>query len=72
MTPIDGLMVIDSPTGEEMALRLDKTAAWREFGMLRIVPQSGPLYITLQMTGLGEVLLDDLMIQVLEPSSGVR
>ena len=40
---VDGLLVVESLTGEEMALRLDKTKGWREFSMLRIVPQSGPL-----------------------------
>jgi hypothetical protein len=68
---VDGLMVVESLTGEEMALRLDKTNGWREFSMLRIVPQSGPLSLTLSMTGLGEVRLDDLTIEVLEPY-GVR
>ncbi len=63
---VDGLMVVDSLTGEEMALRLDKTNGWREFTMLRIVPQTGPLTLTLAMTGLGEVRLDDLTIEVLE------
>ncbi len=63
---VDGLLVVESLTGEEMALRLDKTAGWQEFSMLRIVPQSGPLALTLAMTGLGEVRLDDLTIEVLE------
>ncbi len=62
---VDGLLVVESLTGEEMALRLDKTKGWREFTMLRIVPQSGPLTLTLSMTGLGEVRLDDLTIEVL-------
>jgi hypothetical protein len=34
--------------------------------MLRIVPQAGPLVLTLAMTGLGEVRLDDLTIEVLQ------
>ena len=63
---VDGLMVVESLGGEEMALRLDKTAGWREFSMLRIVPQSGPMTVTLSMTGLGEVRLDDLTIEVLQ------
>ena len=63
---VDGLLVVESLTGEEMALRLDKTNGWREFSMLRIVPQSGPLTLTLAMTGLGEVRLDDMTIDVLE------
>jgi hypothetical protein len=68
---VDGLLVVESLTGEEMALRLDKTSGWREFTMLRIVPQSGPMALTLAMTGLGEVLLDDLTIEVLEPAYGM-
>ena len=63
---VDGLLVVESLTGEEMALRLDKTKGWQEFTMLRIVPQSGPLTLTLWMTGLGEVRLDDLTIEVLD------
>jgi len=64
---VDGLLVVESLTGEEMALRLDKTNGWREFTLLRIVPQSGPLVLTFALTGLGEVCLDDLTIEVLEP-----
>ena len=67
---VDGLLVVESLTGEEMAPRLDKTTGWREFSMLRIEPQSGPLTLTPAMTGLGEVRLDDLMIEVLEPGYG--
>jgi len=63
---VDGLLVVESLTGEEMALRLDKTAGWREFTMLRIVPQSGLMTLTFAMTGLGEVRLDDVTIEVLE------
>jgi hypothetical protein len=63
---VDGLLVVESLTGEEMALRLDKTAGWREFSMLRIAPQTGPMTVTLFMTGLGEVRVDDLTIEELE------
>jgi hypothetical protein len=63
---VDGLMIVESLTGEEMALRLNKTAGWQEFSMVRIVPQDGPLSLTLAMTGLGEVRLDDLTIEVLQ------
>ena len=68
---VDGLLVVESLTGEEMALRLDKTAGWRQFTMLRIVPQTGPLTVTFAMTGLGEVRLDDLTIEVLEPGNSL-
>ena len=67
---VDGLMVIESLTGEEMALRIDKTAGWREFSMWRIVPQTGPLTVTFVLTGLGEVRLDDVTVEVLEAGVG--
>ncbi len=67
---VDGLMVVDSLTGEEMALRLDKTAGWREFTTYRVVPQSGPMALTFVLTGLGEVRLDDVTIEVMEPGFG--
>jgi len=40
--------------------------------MVRIVPQDGPLTLTLELTGLGEVRLDDITIEVLEPAFGMR
>jgi hypothetical protein len=64
---VDGLMVVESLTGEEMALRLNRTKGWQDFTMVRIVPQDGPLMVTFSMTGLGEVRLDDLTIEVLQP-----
>ena len=63
---VDGLMVVESLTGEEMALRIDKTAGWREFTMFRVAPQSGPMSLTFVLTGLGEVRLDDVTVEVLE------
>jgi hypothetical protein len=67
---VDGLMVVESLTGEEMALRIDKTAGWREFTMYRIAPLSGPMALTFVLTGLGEVRLDDVTIEVLEGGFG--
>jgi hypothetical protein len=67
---VDGLKVVESLTGEEMALRIDKTAGWREFTMYRIAPQSGPMALTFELTGLGEVRLDDVTIEVMEPGFG--
>jgi hypothetical protein len=63
---VDGLLVVESLTGEELALRIDKTPGWREFTMYRIVPQSGPMALTFVVTGLGEVRLDDVTIEVME------
>jgi hypothetical protein len=64
---VDGLMVVDSLSGEALADRIGKTNGWRQFVLYRIAPQAGPMCVTFAMTGIGEAWLDDVAIQVLEP-----
>jgi hypothetical protein len=64
---VDGLLIRESLTGEEMALRIDKTGGWKQFDMWRIVPQSGPMMLTFVLTGLGEARLDDVTVEVMQP-----
>jgi hypothetical protein len=65
---VDGLLVVDSLTGEDLAERLDSTKDWREFTVYRVVPQAGPMTVTFLLSGLGEARLDDVTVQVIEPS----
>ncbi|MGA2066123.1 MAG: hypothetical protein ABSG86_14205 [Thermoguttaceae bacterium] len=67
---VDGLMVIDSLGGEDLAERIDKTDGWGEFRLLRAVDRSGPLTVTFALSGLGEARLDDIAVQVMEPQRG--
>jgi hypothetical protein len=69
---VDGLLVVDSLGGEDLALRIDKTAGWREFTLFRVADQSGPISVTLALTGLGEVRLDDISVQLLSPAMMTR
>jgi len=62
----DGLLVVDSFTGEALADRIGKTKGWRQFAMYRVAPQSGPMCVTFALSGIGEAWLDDVAIQVLE------
>ena len=64
---LDGLLVFDSLSGEALAERIGQAAAWREFTLHRIATRAGPLTVTFALTGLGEVLLDDVSVQVLAP-----
>jgi hypothetical protein len=67
---VDGLLVIDSWTGEALASRFDKTDGWHEFTLYRAAPQSADLTLTFALTGIGEASIDDLTIQpVLRPGS---
>jgi hypothetical protein len=62
----DGLLVVDSITGEALADRIGKTKGWRQFALYRAVPQPGPMCVTFALSGIGEAWLDDVAIEVLE------
>ena len=62
----DGLMVVDSLSGESLADRIGRTPDWRQFALYRAAPRSGALYVTFALSGLGEAWLDDVEIQVLQ------
>jgi hypothetical protein len=61
---VDGLLVIDSLSGEALALRIAKADAWRQFTMYRAAGRSGPMSVTFALSGLGEAWIDDVTIQV--------
>jgi hypothetical protein len=65
---VDGLLIADSLCGEDLAQRIHKTAGWQQFTLYRVAPRSGPLTITFALSGLGEVWLDDVTVQVIEPA----
>lgn len=62
----DGLMVVDSLSGESLADRIGRTPGWRQFALYRAAPRSGVMYVTFALSGLGEAWLDDVEIQVLQ------
>jgi hypothetical protein len=63
---VDGLMIFDSLGGQPLALRYGQTGDWQPFSLVRVAPQSGPLWVTFAMTGLGEASIDDIRIEPLE------
>ena len=65
---VDGLMVVDSLSGDDMAERIvDKTKGWKEFTLYRAARESGMVSVTFRISGLGEVRLDDVTIQAVQP-----
>lgn len=60
---VDGLLVLDSVSGEPLAERIGETVGWQEFTLYRVAPQAGPMSLTFALSGLGEVWLDDVTIQ---------
>ena len=62
----DGLLIVDSLGGEALADRIGQTKGWQQFALYRVAPQSGTMWVTFALSGLGEARLDDVAIQVVE------
>ncbi|HQF12667.1 MAG TPA: hypothetical protein PLS55_02125, partial [Thermogutta sp.] len=60
---------VDSLGGEVLARRMSQTVGWQPFRLYRRAGNEGQVRITLVMTGLGEVCLDDLAVTVI-PTDG--
>jgi hypothetical protein len=68
---LDGLLIVDSLTGEALADRIGVAADWRQFALYRLAPQSGAMCVSFALSGLGEARLDDVVIQVVDGSTAV-
>ena len=65
---VDGLIIQDSLGGEPLAERILQThGGWREVNLYRVAPESGAVSVTVALTGLGEVALDDVTIHTIRP-----
>ncbi len=60
---VDGLQVIDSLGGPEMALRIAEAPSWQRFRILRTVPSDGEVTVSIALSGLGKAQIDDLAIR---------
>ena len=60
---VDGLLILDSMSGEPLAERIPQTTGWQEFSLYRAVPRSGQMTVTFALSGLGEAFLDDVTVQ---------
>jgi hypothetical protein len=65
----DGLLIYDSAGGEPLAARLRDKVKWKRISLYRTVPATGKINLTVALTGLGEVYLDDLRIEPLATES---
>jgi hypothetical protein len=61
----DGALLFDSSAGDAFAIRLSNPTPWKQFTVYRRVPASGTIQMTLALTGLGTVYLDDIRIEPL-------
>ncbi|MDX1968489.1 MAG: hypothetical protein SFV23_15030 [Planctomycetaceae bacterium] len=58
----DGLMIYDSLLGRAGSLRIHGGDQWTRFDLLRVVPETRGMTLSLSLTGLGQVLIDDLQV----------
>ncbi|WP_397569749.1 DUF4398 domain-containing protein [Schlesneria sp. T3-172] len=63
---IEGALIYDSLLGKSGAVRLKAAQDWRQFELIRPVPESQDMSVTIALQGLGEILLDDLRIVAVE------
>src|SRR5262249_38386345 len=62
----DGALIYDSAGGEPLAVRMtEPTKKWEKITLYRRVPDSGTMFVTLALTGLGTVYFDDVRIEPL-------
>lgn len=60
----DGLLIFDSIGGDVTAERFTTTKGWQRFSYYRMVPLDGTVSITTALTGFGDALVDDVLIEV--------
>lgn len=62
----EGALIYDNLLGKSGAIRLKATQDWQRFELLRPVPESQDVTVSLSLHGLGELLVDDLKIVAFE------
>jgi hypothetical protein len=60
---VDGLLVIDTLSGEPLAERVTSAGEWRQFTVYRAAGQAGPMTVTFALSGLGEAWIDDVTVR---------
>ncbi len=66
---IDGLQIIDSLGGPDMALRISHAPSWQPFRIIRAAPTDGQFTVSIALSGLGRAQIDDLAIRTTNAGS---
>jgi hypothetical protein len=68
---LDGATIHDSLLDKTGAWRVKTARDWQRFELLRVVPESQELTVTIALHGLGELAIDDLQIVAVTPPAEV-
>jgi hypothetical protein len=69
---IDGLEIVDSLGGPELALRVRSTHDWQPFRMLRSTRETTEMTVTFALAGIGAASVDGVMVRTLAAPSVKR
>jgi hypothetical protein len=69
---VDGLTIIDSLGGPELALRVRQTSDWQTFRLVRPVNDSSDETVSFILNGIGTASIDDVAVRVLGPPTARR
>ena len=64
---VNGLMVVNSLGGDDLAERFDETVGWKELPSIAPPRSRAGMGVTFVLSGLGEARLDNLTIEVMVP-----
>ena len=65
----DGFMIYDSLGGQVRALRWFDHQDWQRFSMIRVADTDADFQLSMELTGMGEVHVDDLRVIPINPQS---
>jgi hypothetical protein len=68
----DGLQIVDSLGGPDLALTIRQTNGWERFQIICAVPESTDLRLTFALSGVGTAQLDAVMVRPLEQPPAQR
>ncbi|MCI0331761.1 MAG: hypothetical protein L0228_00880 [Planctomycetes bacterium] len=68
----DGLQIVDSLGGPDLALVVRQTNGWERFTIIRAAPESTEMRLAFALTGLGSARLDAVMVLPLEQAPAQR
>jgi hypothetical protein len=68
----EGLQIVDSVGGPDLALAIGQTNGWERFHIIRAIPDSTEMRITFALSGLGTAHLDGVMLRPLQQPAARR
>ena len=62
----DGLTIMESIGGPDLAERISITEGWQEFTLYRTVSKNTDLVLTFTLTGVGEAMIDEVTVRAID------